>query len=122
MPARFFFAGELGYVAEGMIKVWVIGAEVGHQFVTNAVAGVMGVGVGGVLTPSLILFAKIGFDLGAPGAEEGTDDFAGLFLCGKDDGVDCTKAIRPGSTQELHQDGLGLIVERVSGEDGVDLT
>ena len=36
-----------------------------------------------------------------------------------DDGVDGGKALGPGTAEELHEDGLGLVVEGVGGEDGV---
>jgi hypothetical protein len=35
--------------------------------------------------------------------------------------VDGTEAIGPGSAEELHEDGFGLVVEGVCGEDGVGL-
>ena len=35
------------------------------------------------------------------------------------DGVDAAEAFGPGSAQELHEDGFGLVVEGVGGEDGV---
>ncbi len=35
--------------------------------------------------------------------------------------MDAAEAFSPGAAQELHQDGLGLVVEGVGGEDGVGL-
>ena len=36
-----------------------------------------------------------------------------------DDGVDGAEAFGPGSAEEFHEDGFGLVVEGVGGEDGV---
>ena len=82
----------------------------------DAVAGEGGVGVGGVFAPGLVEGVEVGFDLGAAGLEEGAEDFS----AGEgDDGVDSAEAFGPGSAEELHEDGLGLVVEGVGGEDGV---
>jgi GNAT superfamily N-acetyltransferase len=66
-----------------------------------------------------------GFDVGAAGVEEGTEDSArvgpGCVPRNQDYGVDAAEALRPGSAEELHEDGLGLVVEGVGGKDGVGL-
>ena len=80
------------------------------------VAGVGGVGVGGVVAPGLVELGEVGFDVGAAGVEEGAEDLA---FCEGDDGVDGAEAFGPGSAEELHDDGFGLVVEGVGGEDGV---
>ena len=80
------------------------------------VAGVGGVGVGGVIAPGLVLLVEEGFDFGAAGVEERAEDLAVGDL---DDGVDGAEALGPGSAKELHEDGFGLVVEGVGGEDGV---
>ena len=90
----------------------------------DAVAGVGGVGVGGVGAPGLIAGLEEGLDLGAADGEEGAEDAAGSLrgIWGRldeDDGVDGGEAFGPGSAEELHEDGLGLVVEGVGGEDGV---
>ena len=76
LPAGFFFAGELGEVGEGLVEVWVVGAELGEELVADAVAGEGGVGVGGVFAPGLVDGFEEGFDLGAAGLEEGAEDFS----------------------------------------------
>jgi len=48
--------------------------------------------------------------------EEGAEDLAFLR---DEDGVDCAEAFGPGSAEELHENGFGLVVEGVGGEDGV---
>ena len=91
--------------------------------VADAVSGVGGVGVGGVFLPRLVEGAEVGFDVGAAGLEEGAEDFAGALAGGVDGdyGVDGGEAFGPGSAEELHEDGFGLVVEGVGGEDGVGL-
>ena len=59
---------------------------------------------------------EVGFDFGAAGVEEGAED---LSFCEGDCGVDGAEAFGPGSAEELHEDGFGLVVEGVGGEDGV---
>ena len=39
----------------------------------------------------------------------------------QNDRMDAAQALGPGSAQQLHQDGLGLVVQGVSGEDGVGM-
>ena len=38
-----------------------------------------------------------------------------------DDGMDCAEAFCPGPAEEFHEDGFGLVVEGVGGEDAVDV-
>jgi hypothetical protein len=84
--------------------------------VADFVASVGGVGVGGVGAPGLVELGEVGFDVGAAGVEEGAEDLS--FLEG-DDGVDGAEAFGPGSAEDLHKDGFGLVVEGVGGENGV---
>jgi len=84
--------------------------------VADFVAGVSGVGVGGVGAPGLIELGEVGFDFGAAGLQEGAED---LSFCQRDDWVDGAEALGPGSAEDLHEDGFGLVVEGVGGEDGV---
>jgi hypothetical protein len=84
--------------------------------VADFVAGVGGVGVGGVGAPGLVELDEVGFDVGAAGAEEGAED---LSFLESDDGVDGAEAFGPGSAEDLHKDGFGLVVEGMGGEDGV---
>jgi hypothetical protein len=118
LPTGFFFAGELGEVGEGLVEGGILLAEEGEDGVADAVAGEGGVGVGGVFAPGLVERAEVGFDLGAGGLEEGAKD---LSFGQGDDGVDGAEAFGPGSAEELHEDGLGLVVAGVGGEDGVGL-
>ena len=119
LPAGLFFAGELGEVGEGLVEAGVVLAELGQEFVADAVAGVGGVGVGGVFAPGLVELAEQGFDLGAAGVEERAQNLAGARAGDLDDGMDGAEAFGPGSAEELHEDGFGLVVEGVGGEDGV---
>ena len=116
MPAGLFFAGKLGHVGEGLVEIWVVGAELGEELVTDFVAGVGCVGVGGVGAPGLVELGEPGFDFGAAGLQEGAEN---LSFCEWDDGVDGAEAFGPGAAEELHDDGFGLVVEGVGGEDGV---
>ena len=82
----------------------------------DAVAGEGGVGVGGVFPPGLIDGFEEGFDVGSAGLEEGAEDLA-FWLA--EDWVDGAEAFGPCSAEELHEDGFGLVVQGVGGEDGV---
>ena len=82
----------------------------------DLVAGEGGVGVGGVFAPGLVDGFEEGFDVGAAGVEEGAED---LSLLQSDDGVDGAEAFGPGAAEEFHEDGFGLVVEGVGGEDAV---
>ena len=90
--------------------------------------------LGGVFAPGLIGLEEEGFDVDATGVEEGTEDLStaasrlagatGLSMGGAGDGdygVDGAEALGPGSAEELHENGLGLVVESVGGEDGIGL-
>ena len=123
MPAGFFFAGEFGEVGEGLVKGGVEVAELGEKLVADAVAGEGGVGIGGVVSPGLVELAEVGLDLGAADAEQGTEDIAraGWGIVDQDDGVDAAESFSPGSAEELHEDGFGLVVEGMGGENGVGL-
>jgi hypothetical protein len=116
LPAGLFFAGKLGHVGEGLVEVGVVGAELGEELMTDFVAGEGDVGVGGVGAPGLVELGEVGFDVGAAGVEEGAEN---LSFLERDDGVDGAEAVGPGSAEDLHEDGLGLVVEGVGGEDGV---
>jgi hypothetical protein len=123
LPAGLLLAGELGEVAEGLIETWVVGAELGEELVADFVAGVGGVGVGGVFAPGLVGLLEKGFDVGSAGVQEGAEDLAGALVgvVDEDYGMDGAEAFGPGSAEELHEDGLGLVVEGVGGEDAVGL-
>jgi hypothetical protein len=80
LPAGLFFAGELGEVGEGLVEVWVVGAELvpelGEELVADFVAGEGGVSVGGVFAPGLWDGFEEGFDVGAAGLQEGAEDLS----------------------------------------------
>jgi hypothetical protein len=116
LPAGFFFAGDFGEVGEGLVQIWIVGAELGKEFVADPVAGKGGVGVGGVFAPGLVDGVEEGFDVGAAGIEEGAEDFAFWQSNG---GVDGAEAFGPGAAEEFHEDGLGLVVESVGGGDAI---
>lgn len=80
------------------------------------VAGEGGVGVGGVFAPELVDGFEEGFDVGAAGFQEGAEDLS-FGQC--DNGMDGREAFGPGSAEELHENGFGLVVEGVGGEDSV---
>jgi hypothetical protein len=115
LPAGLFFAGELGEVGQGVVEVGVVGAELGEELVADLVAGVGGVGVGGVGAPGLVGLGEEGFDVGAACLQKGAEDLSPGE--GKD-GVDGAEALGPGAAKELHEDGFGLVIEGVGGEDG----
>ena len=127
LPAGLFFTGELGEVGQGLIEIWVVlvelVSELRQELVADAVAGVGGVGVGQVFAPGLVVGVEEGFDLGAAGVEEGSEDFALalVWIVDEKDWVNGAEAFGPGSAEELHEDGFGLVVEGVGGEDGVGL-
>jgi hypothetical protein len=89
--------------------------------VPDAVAGVGCVGVGGVFAPGLVGLAEEGFDVDSAGLEEGAENLSGAGAGDGDYGVDGAEALGPGSAEEFHEDGLGLVVEGVGGENGVGL-
>jgi hypothetical protein len=99
-----------------LVEVWIVGAELGKEFVTDFVASEGGVGVGRVFAPGLVDGYEEGLDVGAAGVEEGAEDFS-FWKC--DDGVDGAETFGPCAAEELHEDGLGLVVEGVGGEDTV---
>jgi hypothetical protein len=76
LPAELFFAGEFGEVGEGLVEVWVEGAELGEKFVADFVSGEGGIGVGGVFSPGLVGLFEEGFNFGAAGLQEGAEDFS----------------------------------------------
>ena len=87
----------------------------------EAVAGEGGVGVGAVFAPGLVEVAEVELDLVAAHAEQGAKD-ASLGAAGDgdgDDGMDAAQAFGPGAAEELEEDGLGLVVGGVRGEDCV---
>ena len=104
-----------------MVEVGVEGAELGEELVADLVAGEGGVGVGGVVAPGLVGLLEEDFDFGAARVEEGAEDFAGALVgvVDEDYGVDGAEALSPGAAEELHEDGFGLVVEGVGGEDAV---
>ena len=121
LPVGFLVACELGEVGEGPVERGIEGAELREELMAEAVAGEGGVGVGGVFAPGLVEGAEEIFDLLATDGEEGAEDAGGGTAGDGDgeDGVDASEAFGPGSTKELEEDGLGLVVCRVGGEDGV---
>ena len=125
LPAGLFFAGELGEVAEGLVERWIFVAEKGQNVMADAIAGEGFVGVGGVVAPGLMELAEVGLDLGAADLEERAKDLAGAFwlrwIWDDDYWVDSAEAFGPCAAEELHEDGLGLVIESVGGEDGVGL-
>ena len=87
----------------------------------DLVAGESDVGVGGVFAPGLVGLVEEGFDVGAAGVEERAEDLAGALVgvVNEDHGVDGAEALGPGAAEELHEDGLSLVVEGVGGENAV---
>ena len=90
----------------------------------DAVACIDGVGIGGVFAPGLVGMTQEDLDVCSTSVEEGAKDLAGVVsdACRDlDYGVDGAQTFGPGSPEELHEDGLGLVVEGVGGKDGVGL-
>ena len=117
-PAGLFFAGDLGEVGEGAVDGRVLRPENRKDRMADAVASESFVGVGGVFAPGLGLGLQEEAQAGAGGGEQGAQD---ATVRDFEDGGDGGDAFGPGSAEELHQDGLGLVVQRVSGEHGVGL-
>ena len=91
--------------------------------VAEAVAREGLVGVGGVGTPGLDLGAKEVFQLGATDGEQRTQDFARTGGAGhQNNRMDAAQPLGPGSAQQLHQDGFGLVIQSVRGQDGVGVS
>ena len=111
-PAGFFFAGELGEIGEGLVELGVFFAEEREDAVAEAIAGKGFVGVRGVFAPGLVDLFEVVAEVGAAGLEEGAEDAAGVQ--GRGDGGE---AFEPGAAEELVEDGFGLVVEGVGGED-----
>ncbi len=61
------------------------------------------------------------FDLLPADGEEGAEDAGGGAPRDGDDdeGVDAPQALGPGPAKELEEDGLGLVIQRVGGEDSI---
>ena len=81
---------------------------------SQAVAGECLVGVGRVFAPGLVLGAEVGSEVVAAEVEEGAED---ISVGEGDFGGDGAEAFEPGPAEEFHEDGFGLIVEGVCGED-----
>ena len=80
----------------------------------QAVAGEALVGVRGIFPPRLVAFGKEAAKVVAAGGEQGAQDRAG----GKrKNGRDASESFKPGPAEEFHEDGFGLVVEGVRGQD-----
>ena len=121
-PAGFLLTSEFSQVGEGLVDAGVLLAEDREHGVPDAVAGEGLVGVGGVFAPGLVALAQVGAEVVAAGVEERAKDFAGASGgCAEfQNGTDGAEAFEPGSAEELHEDGFGLVVEGVGREDFVD--
>ena len=123
LPVELVVAGELGEVGEGLVERGIELAQPGQELMAKAVAGEGRIGVGSVFAPGLADCLEVGLDLAPADAEKGAEDTAGRFAGDMDcdDGVDAAEAFGPGSTEEFEEDGLGLVVHGVRGEDGIGL-
>jgi len=120
VPARLVFAGQLGQVGQRLVDGRILCTQHGQDGVANAVAGEGFVGVGEVGAPGLVAGFEEGDEFGAADSEQRTEDFAGVGGAGdEDDWVNAAEALGPCAAEELHQDGLCLVVQGVRGEDGV---
>lgn len=121
LPPGLVFASELGEVGEGLVERGVELAELGKKLVAETIPGEGRVGVRGVFAPGLVEDVEVELDLRAADGEERAEDFAG-GLAGQgneEDGMDAAEAVGPGPAEELEEDGFGLVVHGVGGQDGV---
>ena len=122
LPERLFVAGDGGEARERVVERRVDGAESGEDLVAEPVAGEGEVGVGLVGLPGLVDGAQVGLDGTPIDGEERAEDAA--FAAGVqgeiEEGEDAGKSFGPGAAEELHEDGLGLVVGGVGGGNGVD--
>ena len=93
-------------------------AQQRQQLPANAIAGVRQIPGAGVFTPGLRQAEKPGLQGFVAIFEEGPQDAAGLNCKHR---VDAAQALGPGSTQELVQHGLRLVVQSMRGGDRVHL-
>ena len=118
---EFLRARKFGQIGEGLVDGWIERSELRHQLMADAVAGVGCVGVSGVSPPGLIARIEEGFDLSASGRKQRADDLSASAGRRLDiyDGVNGGESCGPCAANQLHQDGFGLVVEGVGGQDGV---
>ena len=112
------------------VEVVVVGPEITHRFyralrqpgvqlpqyrnylAAQLIAGVALVGVGAVLHMGKVVGLQIGLDVRTWGGEQGTHQFSPA-------GRDTCQAVEPGSTGQVEQQGLQIVVSVVGGGDAV---
>jgi hypothetical protein len=119
LPVGLIVSGEVGKVGEGLVDTRVKFPHKRHKLVTDAVPRVDRLSIGRVSSPRLVGVSKEGLDLCTAHIQQRTNDLA-CFV--RDHRVNRTEPLRPSTPQQLQEDGFGLIVQRVSGQDGVGLT
>lgn len=117
-PVLLLVAGGVGELSEELPEVEVVLAlEQRQQLVPEAIAGVLEIGVGGVLAPWLAERVQVGEDLGAGGFEHGAHDLAAANL---QHGMNAGKAAGSGAAEKAEKNGFGLIVGGVGGGDLIE--
>ncbi len=121
LPEGLLVAGDGGEAGEGVVEGRIQGAQGGKDLVAEPVAGEGQVGVGLVRLPGLVEGSKVSLDGMAIHREKRAKDAAGAtaFEREVEDGEDAGQAFGPGTAQELHQDGLRLVVCGMGGGDGI---
>jgi methyl coenzyme M reductase gamma subunit len=71
LPAGLLFARQFSEIRERLVEAWVKSAELRKKLVAYAIAGIRGIGVGGVVAPGLADGVEEGFDLDAAGVPLG---------------------------------------------------
>jgi len=74
LPPCFFVASELSHLGEVIAELWVTAFELRQEFVSDSVAGVGELTVGGVFSPELVAGAEEGLDLVTAGLKHGAKD------------------------------------------------
>ncbi len=110
LPPGLLVEGQLGHLGKMLAQARVPPLQDRQQFVTDAVTGEGEVPIRRVFAPRLAQCLEVGFNIVAPGGKQRTQNAALRKL---HDGMDGRESLGPGTTQELGQNGLGLIVQGV---------
>lgn len=115
IPGGLLIAGKCGHLGKVLSQAGIPSFQLGQEFVTDSVSRVGEMAIGRVVAPTLAAVTKEGFDFCAGGTQQRTKDGAIFELR-----VDSGKAFGPCPSQELCQDGFGLIVEGMGGGNCVE--
>jgi hypothetical protein len=124
VPVVLFGAGDLGEFGKihryGRIEFVL---QERDEELADAVAGEMVIGVGGVFTPALVEIFEVLLEFTSAKNEERAKDFSAelaVVVFDGDEWVNAGESFEAGAADQSHENGFGLVVEGVSGEDCVD--